>query len=81
MEIRINYFGPAREAAGTSQEVLTIEEGIDVAGLLRKLKTIRPELAHLLPACRVALGDRYASASEVLSGGDEVALIPPVAGG
>lgn len=81
MEIRISYFGPTREAVGASAEVLTIEEGTDIAGLLRRLKGIRPELAHLLPACRVALGDRYASESEVLSAGDEVALIPPVAGG
>ncbi len=81
MQITINYFGPAREALGMSSEALDVDEGLTVDRLLEELPDRHPELETLLPACRVALGTRYASGTEEIEDRAEVSLIPPVAGG
>ena len=81
MNVEISYFGPAREALGVGREVLEIAEMTDVDRFMQHLAAVRPAIAHLIPACRLAIGERYASSGEVLSDGDRLAIIPPVAGG
>jgi molybdopterin converting factor small subunit len=49
----------------------------DMLGTLRSL----PGAASLPPSPLVAVNEHYAGADQVLRAGDEVAVIPPVAGG
>ncbi len=78
---RIQLFASWGEALGPTVEV-DLPEGARVAELLdtltaqAKSKTIKP-----LPRPLVAVNQRYAGADVVLRAGDELAIIPPVAGG
>ncbi|MFN5153161.1 MAG: MoaD/ThiS family protein [Gemmatimonadota bacterium] len=53
--------------------------GAQVADQLRELSS--RTTGRALPEPMVAINQRYASAAQVIRAGDEVAIIPPVAGG
>jgi len=78
---RVRLFASWSDALGQETEV-ELPEGARVADLLATLveraksKTIKP-----LPRPLVAVNQRYAKADVVLNAGDELAIIPPVAGG
>jgi molybdopterin converting factor small subunit len=78
---RVQLFASWSDTLGPTVEV-ELPEGARVADLLATLeadaksKSIKP-----LPRPSVAVNHRYAKADTVLAAGDEVAIIPPVAGG
>ncbi len=78
---RVRLFASWSDALGPQVEV-ELPEGARVADLLAALtdraksKTIKP-----LPRPLVAVNQRYAKPDAVLRAGDELAIIPPVAGG
>lgn len=75
------FFAAYRDLVGTSELSLEVGEGATVADLVRELRS-RGEGFHALPVePAVAVNRRYAALSEPLQAGDEVAFIPPVAGG
>lgn len=57
------------------------ESSLTVADLLRECAVQFPQLARWLPHVRVAVNLEYSSAATLLQPGDEIAFIPPVAGG
>ena len=59
---------------------MEVPNGSTVGELLRHLHSLDPE-RRLPPAPLVAVNERYARPDQVLRPGDEVAVIPPVAGG
>lgn len=77
----VRLFASWSDALGPQVEV-ELPEGARVADLLAtlteqaKVKSIKP-----LPRPLVAVNQRYARADVVLAAGDELAIIPPVAGG
>jgi molybdopterin converting factor small subunit len=74
MRVTVDYFGPAREAAGVPVEVVTLDAPCTAADLVVRVARSRGgRLATL-----VLLGDRLA---ELLRDGDVVSIIPPVSGG
>jgi len=62
-----------------SRLAVELPEGAQVADLLRELSS--RTTGRALPEPMVAINQRYASAAQVIRAGDEVAIIPPVAGG
>lgn len=81
MEITVLLFAAHRDLAGAADTVVTLPERATVEALLAELRG-RGGGWELLPArAAVAVNRKYASGSTVLAPGDEVALIPPVAGG
>lgn len=78
---RVQLFASWSDILGPSVEV-ELPEGARVADLLATLeadaksKSIKP-----LPRPSVAVNHRYAKPETVLAAGDELAIIPPVAGG
>lgn len=80
-EIQVRLFARAREVAGQKQVVVAAEEGLTALALRRLLAVAHPELGDLIPRCAVAVNHRFAQDQERIVPGDEVALIPPVAGG
>ncbi|BAS26036.1 molybdopterin converting factor subunit 1 [Limnochorda pilosa] len=81
MQVRVLYFAAARDAAGRKEEALELPEGATLQTLLDELTRLHPEIGRLRPALRVAVDESYQAVEYVLRGGEEVALIPPVAGG
>lgn len=79
MNIRLLYFASYAEAFGKHEEARVIRDGSTVADLIESLRVETP--GRLPPAPLVAVNQRYAALDLLLADGDEVALIPPVAGG
>ena len=77
MNIHVRLFAALRERVGTSHLDLELPEGAQVADVWPALGLGGAEPSSLA----FALNRAYADREDVLSDGDEVALIPPVSGG
>lgn len=76
---QLRLFASAREAAGTSHEVVT---GATVADVLEEAKKkFGANFAAVLPTCKVWVNGEAADLSARLGDDDEVAILPPVSGG
>lgn len=80
MNLTVALFGIAREIVGASSLELPVSEGQTVQDLLEQLRGQYPGLARL-SSLAVAVNDEYAENDQPLHARDEIALIPPVAGG
>jgi len=81
MRLEVRTFGGLAERAGLATLPVELPEGADVALLRRTLAAQHPALAPLLPRVAVSVDLELADDATVLSAGQEVALLPPVAGG
>jgi molybdopterin converting factor small subunit len=79
--LTVLLFAGARDLVGSPEVSLPWAPGMTVAGLLRALGEAFPSLGPYLPAVRVAINGTYAHPHEAVSPDDEIAVIPPVAGG
>lgn len=80
MSITVLLFASYADALGASSVQLELPEDATVADVLADLRG-RPGADLLPPAPLVAVNQRYAHAHSAVRAGDEVAVIPPVAGG
>jgi len=81
MDVLVQAFGPARDHLGAEKVVLTVPNDACVADVVGLLELRSNELAELLTHCAIAVGDEIVPRSHGLRADDEVALLPPVAGG
>jgi molybdopterin synthase catalytic subunit len=81
IEIRVLYFAAARELAGAREETMTVEAPATVGTVLDAIVQAHPALDAHRARLRVAVNEAFAAPSEPVAHGDEIALIPPVAGG
>jgi MoaE-MoaD fusion protein len=81
MRVRILFFGMLKDLAGTSSDLLDLDEGATVGDLLRHCGKQIPRLKDALPSAAVAVNQQYAQERTILKTNDEVALLPPVSGG
>lgn len=81
MEITVKLFASLREAAGTGELQLALASGARIANAIEQIRDQYPALTQRLAATRYALNREYAQADCELHQGDQLALIPPVAGG
>lgn len=78
LTVSVRFFALYREKAGRSETRLSVPDGstvADVIGVLRSRNGDLPERPS------VAVNRAYVALDHPVSDGDEVALIPPVAGG
>lgn len=66
--------GRAGELAGESRLEYALMPPAQVATVLELMGLRRPQLAGLLPSCRVSVNGRAADGTTVLSDGDEVTI-------
>ncbi len=81
MIITVLYFAVLRERARRERETVTLEPGSDVAAARAAIARLHPALEPLLPMVQTAVNRVIVPATHALGEGDELALIPPVAGG
>lgn len=81
MRIRVLYFAGSREMASTKGEAMELPDGSTVRELAGRLVGAHPRLRQLGGAVRYAVNLRVADEGDRLADGDEVGVLPPVAGG
>lgn len=78
--VTVQLFASYAELLGASSIELSLAPGSTVSELVRKIRLLPG--ASLLPTTpRVAVNRAFASSDQRIDPSDEVALIPPVAGG
>ncbi|HTR77308.1 MAG TPA: MoaD/ThiS family protein [Gemmatimonadaceae bacterium] len=80
MTVTVLLFASYADALGRSSVELDVGEGAVVGDVLRRIQG-GPGGERLPPRPLVAVNQCYADLADRLHSGDEVALIPPVAGG
>src|SRR5690242_15225568 len=81
MRVTVLYFAILRERVRCEREVLDLAVGADVGAARAVIAARHPELVALLPSVRGAVNRAFVPDAHALADGDELALIPPVAGG
>jgi molybdopterin converting factor subunit 1 len=80
MKVRLLLFAQYRDLAGHEELEIELPANATAADLVNRLRE-DPKLRALPARPAVAVNRTYASLHERLNDGDEVALLPPVAGG
>jgi molybdopterin converting factor small subunit len=78
--VTVQLFASYAESFGGSTLELPLQSGSTVADLLKCLRLL-PGASILPDSPRVAVNRKFASADQLVDARDEIALIPPVAGG
>ena len=81
MKITLRLFGSLREASGQSTIQVELEEGARVADLRNWLSERNPLVDKLGDRLAASVNLEIAASDDALHDGDEVAFLPPVAGG
>jgi molybdopterin converting factor subunit 1 len=81
MKITVLYFAAVRELAGRDEDEIDLPEGSTVKDAADVLCQKVPGLAARMSFVRIARNEAFARPDDVVSSGDVLALIPPVAGG
>ena len=81
MRVRVLYFANVRERLRLDSEDLELPPDTNLGEVRERLAVLHPEIATLLPRVGFAVNQTMARNDHQLADGDEVATIPPVAGG
>ena len=81
MRVTVRFFASHREATGLSSYATDVVEGTTAAAMLDDLATRFPKLKALTPGVAFAINQARVQGEAQLREGDELALLPPMAGG
>jgi len=81
MRVHVLYFAILRERVRREQDTLELPAGADVRAARAAIAARHPDIAALLPRVMTAVNRSMAVETTALADGDEIALLPPVAGG
>ena len=81
VRVNVRYFAVVRERLGIETEVLELKDGMTVDGALEVLGQRHASVHDMRKYLQVAVNQNMVGGDARLSEGDELALIPPVAGG
>ena len=81
MQVSVRYFAVVRERLGREHETIDLPAGASVSAALDALAERHAAIGPLRKYLQTAVNRSMVRAEHVLADGDELALIPPVAGG
>lgn len=81
MKVNLLFFAVLRDITGTDSRVLSLESGATPRQVWESLRSSYAKLADYTQPPMIAINESYASPDDPLRDGDELAFIPPVAGG
>jgi molybdopterin converting factor small subunit len=82
MQLEVLLFAAARDAAGSNMIRVELSEPATAGDVMDAIGQQLPQLAGLLPSCRLAIDCDYVPIETPVSDScGEIALIPPVSGG
>jgi molybdopterin converting factor small subunit len=79
--VKVVYFAGARDVVEKQSEFVDTEGKSTVAGFLERLITLHPGLKAMKKSLRLSVNHEVADAGDRIGDGDEVGVLPPVAGG
>jgi molybdopterin converting factor subunit 1 len=79
-KVTVQLFASYAEAFGESSLQIPFDQGSTVADIVRHIRSL-PAGSSLPATARVAVNRKFAAPDQVIEGSDEIAVIPPVAGG
>jgi molybdopterin synthase sulfur carrier subunit len=80
MTVTVLLFASYADSLGAQSLSVDVPPGATAGDVLSRVLAL-PGAGRLPTTPMLAVNERYAKASRVLAAGDEVAIIPPVAGG
>ncbi|UCG85034.1 MAG: MoaD/ThiS family protein [Gemmatimonadota bacterium] len=81
ISVRCRLFARYAEIVGQDEVTLSLQRDATVAQAVAVLRQSVPDGARLPEQPMVAVNQEHALAGQVLADGDEIALLPPLAGG
>lgn len=81
MRVRLLFFAVLRDIAGADERELQLAEGTTARQVWQALRSEFAKLADYVQPPMTAVNESYVEPDVVLRDGDELAFIPPVAGG
>lgn len=81
MKVRLLFFAVLRDIAGVDARELVLADGTTARDVWQSLRNELPRLADYVQPPMIAVNETYAEPETILREGDELAFIPPVAGG
>ncbi len=81
MTVRLLFFAVLRDIVGSDARQLWLEDGTTAGDVWQLLRARYTKLADYSQPPMIAINETYATPDAVLRDGDELAFIPPVAGG
>ena len=81
MKVRLLLFAVLRDITGKSVAELSLADGTRASEVWQTMRRDYPQLAGYAQPPLIAVNESYASPDTLLRDGDELAFIPPVAGG
>ncbi len=81
INVTVRLFAILRQQAGWRERTLELTQGATIEDAWQALVAVAPELAKSREVVRFARNREYSAATTRLEDGDELVLIPPVAGG
>ena len=81
MRVRLLFFAVLRDITGKSEDQIDVPDGTRAADVWNRLRQNHHELARYERPPMAAVNESYVAADQILHDGDELAFIPPVAGG
>jgi molybdopterin converting factor small subunit len=81
MIVKVLYFAAAQDLASRKSELMEMARGSSVGGLVAEIMRAHPALRPLRRSIRLSVNLEVAEEDTALREGDEVGVLPPVAGG
>lgn len=81
LKVKVKYFGSVKDEAGTELEILELEDGLTVSGIVDIVKNRHKSLGSRKGQILFALNQSYTIGDSEVHDGDELALFPMVSGG
>ena len=80
MTVSVLFFGVSSDLSGSSSTQMELLESSTVLAFRESLKNTFPRLKNLSDFA-IAVNEEYANDDDLISDGDEIAVLPPVSGG
>jgi len=80
-KVSVRFFARYAELAGCSWSAVNLETPATVADVISRVREVFPGTQAMPPRPLAALNQRHVKLDATVNEGDEVALLPPFAGG
>ncbi len=81
IKLKVQMFAGAKQLAGADSVEIEVRQPVQARAIFDALQRYSPELAVLIPSCRLAVDNRFVIDQTIIDEDSTIALIPPVSGG